>query len=158
MKTNQTTIHIAGDLYATTAAKYGPQYREHTARHTTNVIKLLQYLHTRLNTSGKEKIVFKPIRGRVNGCYLLGQQTIFLDPRYSTRNVTVALTHELIHAEQYHTGKLGAYSKNYVMWHGKPFDIRNFGSMGYYASPWEQEAYSRQNDLADEALIACGIN
>jgi hypothetical protein len=63
------------------------------------------------------------------------------------------LAHELIHAEQYHTGKLSySYKKRLHQWEGK--DVNNKGTtyFRYVNQPWERQAFDCQEAFA---VVVC---
>lgn len=88
----------------------------------------------------------KPIRGNCNGnCnrfFLINMET----RRRSMGDFLVVLMHELVHAEQYITGKLSGNK-----WHGIEYK-RGSTYKKYRALPWEEEAWGRQEELAQQIL------
>ena len=68
-------------------------------------------------------------------------------------DIARSIAHELVHAEQYHTGKL---KKKYVQkkgwlhhWNGTP-GKKGTTYKAYRDQPWEQEAWNRQMYLAEK--------
>ena len=55
--------------------------------------------------------------------------------------------HELVHAEQFHQGRLKLKSGMYH-WNDEPHKVGNDTYAKYRARPWEAEAFERQADLA----------
>jgi len=99
-----------------------------------------------------------PIKARhTNGTYMVEDNLVSIDCRLTWGKALEVLAHELVHAEQYHTGKLKkAYIKRKgwtQSWNGE------VGSKGttykaYRDQPWEQEAWSRQAELAERVCQA----
>jgi hypothetical protein len=92
---------------------------------------------------------------RIRGQYVNDAKTVCIAPITKWEQVMLTLAHELVHAEQFHTGKLEHVKiprKGYRMaWYG------SVGSKGtthkaYLNQPWEKEAYERQQELANKVL------
>ena len=76
-----------------------------------------------------------------------------IDCRLGWAKALEVIAHELVHAEQYHTGKL---KKKYVQrkgwlhhWNGTP-GKKGTTYKAYRDQPWEQEAWNRQMYLAEK--------
>jgi hypothetical protein len=153
MRQDQKTVEIMGGIHGTLAAVYGATYKAHTMRHFPAIVKAYRYLRTVLNTGGKELVVFKPIRGGVHGCFFTSGK-IFIDPRGDIRRITETLAHEMVHAEQYNTGKMERipFNPHVRIWQGNPHPIQYRTYHEYRALPWEAEAFARQEELAAAAL------
>lgn len=66
------------------------------------------------------------------------------------------LIHELIHVEQRYTGRLQV-KRNMMYWDGRPKTVEHATTMtlaAYKSLPWEVDAYSRQNELAQKISAA----
>lgn len=98
-----------------------------------------------------------PIKSKTTkGTYESTSKLVHIDCRLPWDEALEVLAHELVHAEQYHTGKL---KKKYTgrkgwmhYWYGEE------GSKGttynaYREQPWEQEAWSRQAALAEQVYL-----
>ena len=96
------------------------------------------------------------IKGRVNGRYFSGDRCACIDDSLPIRKALEVLAHELVHAEQYHTGRLSynyVSGKGYVAnWSGEAVHNKGTTYRAYRAQPWEQEAWDRQAKLA--AVVA----
>ena len=66
---------------------------------------------------------------------------IELRKKKSLKSMISTLAHEMVHVKQYAVGEMNEYDN---VWQGKKINIRK---MDYFSLPWEQEAYSRENDL-----------
>lgn len=85
------------------------------------------------------------LKGWWEGRYYSQSKTVELDVKTPWNRVLETLSHELVHAEQFHTKKLKIkYEKGRWIsyWHGVP--VRAV----YMKRPWEIEAYDRQSGLA----------
>lgn len=62
---------------------------------------------------------------------------------------TKIISHELIHLEQYDSGRLRVISSGVVLWEGKEMNVLD---IPYNERPWEKEAFRRQDDLEKKIL------
>jgi hypothetical protein len=62
---------------------------------------------------------------------------------------TKILAHELIHLEQYDSGRLRVIKNGVVIWEGKEMNVLD---IPYNDRPWEREAFKRQDDLEKKLL------
>lgn len=94
-------------------------------------------------------------KGNTRGLYSNDTKTVCITPMAKWENVMLTLAHELVHAEQFHTGKL-----THVVVPRRGYRMAWFGSVGskgttrnaYLNQPWEKEAFDRQQELADKVL------
>ena len=94
-----------------------------------------------------------PIKARnTNGYYSVEDKTAVIDCRLGWAKALEVIAHELVHAEQYHTGKLKkrfTHNKGWMHhWNGTP-GKKGTTYKAYRDQPWEQEAWSRQMYLAE---------
>lgn len=72
--------------------------------------------------------------------------------RNDLMDVLRTMAHELVHAEQYHTGRLKSEwvpRTGYVQqWYGEVVKNKGATYNSYRKQPWEQEAFDRQEKLA----------
>jgi hypothetical protein len=61
-------------------------------------------------------------------------------------DIIETLAHEMVHAKQYATGEL-VDGGDHCYWQGKKYPEATLGSIDYYFSPWEVEAYGKQVGL-----------
>lgn len=104
-------------------------------------------------------IKFRPLPRKLNGKYVSPTKQAIISARLSPRFMMETIFHELVHAEQYHTGKLTRKlcerRRQYVsVWDGQEFDHVNFRKSydKYRSLPWEVEAFSRETKLYKEFL------
>lgn len=62
---------------------------------------------------------------------------------------TKIISHELIHLEQYDSGRLRVIESGVVLWEGKEMNVLD---IPYNERPWEKEAFRRQDDLEKKIL------
>ena len=105
-------------------------------------------------------ITLKPMRGKTKGIY--DPNVCMVESEYRYDDVFLFLTviaHELVHAEQYHTGRFDSEWRgtDYLYrWYDTYYSIieRDYNK---YLPPWEQEAYERQEGLALAVCSELGL-
>ena len=103
------------------------------------------------------RVMMKPIRAKsIAGLYDSDEEMAIIDPRRCVFPLLGTLAHEMVHAEQYHQGRLQAiYEKKkgwLHQWDGEYITNRGKTLNSYLKQPWEIEAYERQDILA---IIVC---
>ena len=91
-----------------------------------------------------------------NGVWYEGDKTATLDPRRPVKNVLNTLSHELIHAKQYHTGQLSKGDRHtlfYNIWEGEVVKSRGATYKSYRNLPWEKEAFGRSSEVLFKTII-----
>jgi hypothetical protein len=82
------------------------------------------------------------------------EYTVVIDASMGRRDSLRAIAHESVHVMQYATGKMkdlwGQHSGK-VLWKNQMMDNIDTGS-AYFNSPWEKEAYRRQEPLLQAYL------
>lgn len=120
----------------------------HGVEVATVAAKAMPVLRKLLSVSPAVTVRVAPIKAKaVNGRYWSGQKLIELDCRLPWDKALEVLCHEMVHAEQYHTGKLDHDGRNY-RWNGSVNSNRGTTYNAYREQPWEQEAFRRQAELA----------
>ena len=71
------------------------------------------------------------------------QYIIYVDDLSIQESLTV-LSHELIHLEQYSSGRLIRMEDHFIMFNGEVFNVDN---VSYKERPWEIEAFKKEKDL-----------
>lgn len=71
--------------------------------------------------------------------YQKGQSIIFIKPKLTRLKAIEIIAHELIHLEQYRTGRLEILKDGYVCWENDTIDLPN---TPYDKRPWEEEAFN----------------
>lgn len=119
------------------------------------VVKALPVLKRMLNVPHNVKVRIAPIKARnVNGRYYNSAKVAVIDCRLGARKALETLCHEMVHAEQYHTGRLSGVGGN--IWNGQLIRNRGTTYAAYRALPWEEEAFLRQAGLARQVLEELG--
>lgn len=122
------------------------------------VTAALPVLKRMLNVPASVKVRIAPIKAKnVNGRYYNSHKTAVIDCRLGARKALEVLCHEMVHAEQYHTGRLVAspWSKG-DLWNGQLITNRGTTYQAYRQLPWEEEAFLRQSGLARQVLEELG--
>ena len=161
---------IGPHVWASYHTMYRSRKSRRAARDAANLIECaLPYFRELLDFSKTVKVRIAGIKGRVNGRFSNDQELVMLDNQlifnpYRTgaapyRMIEV-LAHELVHAEQYHQGRLAnTLGKRGWMhqWNGEVNTNRGSTYRAYRNQPWEIEAFSRQGDLAAKICTKLGI-
>ena len=102
-----------------------------------------------------------PIKSKTTrGHYNSDSKLVTLDCRLPWNTALEVLAHELVHAEQYHLGKLKKkFSQRKGWMHYWNGELGNKGTTykAYRDQPWEQEAWTRQAGLAEKVSVALEI-
>lgn len=111
----------------------------------------------------KEKKIHSGVNYYRRGSYVLKEKTIYLGVSDNFHHAFNSLCHELIHAEQHYTNRLGIekyYNRDWFTWNGKKkirvVDVINLELHEYMDLPWEREAYENESKLAKR--ICHGFN
>ena len=129
--------------------------------------------HFRKLLSFPDTVAFRvaPIKGTFMGKYYSYEKLVEISPELALNQVLRVVAHELVHAEQYHTGKLKpeldkSKGRWVDIWEGEVHTGRGTTYKAYRALPWEVEAYDREQGLAKKVaeiiqpnwdpLLTCG--
>lgn len=154
MTIKNTDRYIGRGIYVSASVLYTKKrvYRERGLDTLTIINRSLDEFRKLLNLPNEINFRVAPIKGRTNGRYSVKEKLVEIDSRLEWAKALEVLAHELVHCEQYHTGKLkkkwNQHKGWYHSWCGK--DSTNKGSTykAYRNQPWEQEAFDRQAILA----------
>ena len=117
----------------------------------------LPVLRTLLHFDENITIRVAPIKARyTNGRYWSGDKVAEIDCRLPISKALESLCHELVHAEQYYTGRL-AWTGSTKLWNGNDGYGRGSTYNAYRHLPWEQEAFARQAGLAQHVQLVTGL-
>ena len=106
--------------------------------HARKLLDLPEHLHFHI----------RPLGGKFNGVYMNFFQKIELEVRRTNLgSILETIMHELVHAEQFHQGRLKLKGGMYH-WNEVAHKVGNDTYAKYRARPWEAEAFSKQADLA----------
>lgn len=147
-----TDIQVNDSIWMSLTCKYGKQYNTKAPRVIDVVKKALPLLRTKLSFSDDVVVRVAPIKQeQTNGRYWAGSKIAEIDCRLTAKQAMEILCHELVHAEQYHTGKLTDRTSKHSMWMGQMYECADSTTnyKRYRAQPWEVEAFGRQKELAD---------
>lgn len=120
------------------------------------VVKALPVLKRMMKIPADVTIRIAPIKARsTNGRYFSGERLAVIDCRLGWKKALEVLCHEMVHAEQYHTGRLA--NNGYAhYWNGQLNTNRGTTYSAYRNQPWEEEAFGRQAALAAAVLEELG--
>lgn len=69
--------------------------------------------------------------------------------KYSRQEAIKIICHELIHLQQYHSGRL-IIKNGMVTWQGTTEELDSWMQVSYIARPWEAEAFQEQGKLSEK--------
>jgi hypothetical protein len=127
------------------------------------VMDLIDYnedlIRDMLDLPDRLKIEFKPLSHKLNGRYFSMTNKVVINNKLTPKALMQTLFHELVHAEQYKTGRLKrelcVRKRKYVSyWNNVEIDSADFRKNydKYRNLPWEMEAFGREEELLKEFL------
>ncbi len=153
MYIHTTDRHLGGEIYLAASCLLNKRYRKTALDVATVVNRSIDQFRKYLDFPENIMVRIAPIKGQTNGRYN-DRGLVELDCRLSWSKALEVFAHELVHAEQYKQGRL---KKEYVSgmgwthrWHGSRSYNRGSTYRAYRNQPWEQEAWSRQAELAEK--------
>jgi len=157
MKFNDTDKMVAPNIWMSLSAIY--THKKTAAVLVEMIQKTLPEFRKLLDVPATVSFRVVPIKAKcTNGRYYDKSKVVEIDCRLKWAEGLEVLAHELVHAEQYHQGRLKKKYSTANGWihswnHSKSF---NKGSTytSYRNQPWEQEAWSRQAGLAEQVCQA----
>ena len=151
---HQSDKHIGGGIYLSASCLLNKRYRNKSLEVARVVNRSIDQFRKYLNIPKDVKIRIAPIKGSVNGRYNSNCQTVELDCTLPWDKALEVFAHELVHAEQYHekrlTKKFEARHGWIHSWNGTKSFNKGSTYRAYRNQPWEQEAWSRQAELAEK--------
>lgn len=164
MKIRQSDINLVNGLgvnvYASRTAIYGMKSKTN-AKATRMIATLIALLyHQAAQDLDLPKIDVRLAmmsRSNYNGECIPVRVDDFVDrsmyvglayPRRSLGTILSTYAHELVHVDQFHTGKLEMIRPRVYQWYGDEIEIPvDYSHEQYMNFPWEYEAFTRQFDL-----------
>lgn len=147
------TIKIADSIL------YG-RYQRHKdqAKKVFNLIDMaMPHARKLLDLPDNINFVIRPNGGKYNGSYNYKGRRVNIDPRRENLGTILStICHELVHAEQYHTGRLSKSGIATSLWNGEAVKNKGTTYKAYRNQPWEIEAFDRQEDLAKQITAMIG--
>ena len=123
---------------------YNKDHRAKADRVIKLVKKALPVLSKLLDVPSDVSVRVASIKSKFYvGYYYNIRNLVVLDYKRDLRTTLEILCHELVHAEQYKTGRLSRVGRQ-QLWLGSAISRTKYMNL-----PWEQEAYGRQKELAD---------
>jgi hypothetical protein len=149
-----TDKYIGNNVYLALSAYYDKRYAKQYRKTAKLIAKSLPYFHKLLKIPKYVQVRLAPIKGKsMQGRYHSDSQTAVVEVRFRTDyNILSTLAHELVHAEQFHCGRLSLTTgdrRGWVyLWNGEPCANKGTTYERYRNQPWEKEAFDRQTELA----------
>lgn len=142
--------HLGGGLYI--AAAILNSSRRNLGLDVAHVVnRTIDAFKNYLNVPDNLNVRIASCPRSYSGRYIHAFRTIELSYKLNWRQVMEVLAHEMVHAEQYHEGRLShtfQRGKFLWLWHDKTYkNHRNYTA--YREQPWEQEAFDRQTMLTE---------
>lgn len=151
---HNTDKYVAPQIYMSLSAIYTHSKTAHPV--VATIAKALPILKKSMDLPTDLRIRVAPIKARTtNGRYCNGERLAIIDCRLDWRKALVTLCHEMVHAEQYQTGRLAWNGRNQI-WMGQVSYNRGTTYNAYRSQPWEEEAFARQESLARAVLDVLG--
>jgi hypothetical protein len=145
---------VAPGLVMSLSAIYNKKLQKQAREVAVVVNKAMPVLKTLLSLPDDVTVRVAPIKARAtNGRYFNGPRVAEIDCRLDWAKALEVLCHEMVHAEQYHTGRL---EKTWARtgwthkWNGSISFNKGTTYKAYRDQPWELEAWSRQAELAEQ--------
>lgn len=118
---------------------------EHAARLTDLTLRVLD--HHLLIPDDTRYIVSKIANSTTLGAFTPQVHQVIIDSRQHDDILVRAICHESVHVDQVARGDL-RWECNKVIWHDRVYeDIHQYSLKQYLNTPWELEAYGRQDQL-----------
>lgn len=144
-------IKVGPNLYRSMQSKYNKRHADYCERAMSLLCDAIPFYTQHLDVP--EDLMFRlgSLKGNVKGYYNHAEKLVTVDYVAYTNNLLESLAHEMVHAEQYHQGRLeSAYSTVkgwYWVWNGQSVN-RATTYAAYRALPHEEEAFRRAPILA----------
>jgi hypothetical protein len=149
-------IKVTPHIWQSHASRYASRSDRAQSERAINIVETaLPILKKELDLPRDIKIRIASVKGNYLGWYIEREHLAVLDYKTTGRNVLEILAHELVHAEQYHQGRLAQRwrkGKYVTFWKGDA--VRE----SYRNRPHEQEAFKRQVELADLVVQQLGTD
>jgi hypothetical protein len=155
IKICKTDKHIGGGIYLSASSYLNQRNLPGTLMVATVVNRSIDLFRKHLDFSKDIKVRITSLRGRDNGrCSDSG--VIELDCKLGWAKALEVLAHELVHAEQYHQGRLKhkmSRGRWRQFWMGSSSYSKGTTYQAYRKQPWEIEAWGRQAELAEKVCV-----
>lgn len=150
---HNTDRNVGDSIYRSLSSIYNKRLVRSSDAVTHMIQQTIPVFRKLLNFDSNVKFRVAPIKGKYSGRYCHSERLIELDCRMPWDKALEVLAHELVHAEQFHECRLGLEwddRQGWVYsWYGERNPNRGTTYKAYRNQPWEQEAYTRQAELAE---------
>ena len=154
IKSTDKLVSKSHSIYMSLQVRKNPKLEERAFRAVRFIELTLDAYRKVLDIPSNVKFRICTFKGeKTQGLYVSDTKTVCILPRADLEEFAQTLSHELIHAEQFKTGKLEHIKVPRVgyrlAWKG------NIGSKGttyksYRSQPWEVEAFGRSKEVTDK--------
>lgn len=141
--------HVGGGIFMAAAILYSARRnRGLDVAHVVN--RTIDAFKRYLNVPEDMKVRIATLPKGCSGRYVSNRRTVEISYKLNWRQAMEVLAHEMVHAEQYHEGRLDhTFHHGFKwLWHGKIYSNRT-SYAAYREQPWEQEAFDRQGPITD---------
>ena len=151
------TVKFSDVVHCSTTAYWTPKTQSRELAELA--VKAFDEFKKLLSFPDDIKIILKTFkRDAKRGCYYSGHRIAVINPRNRTkRGFLETMAHELVHAEQYHTGRMKDRNKTCREWDGQIMKSSEKNYQTYLNLPWEIDARSRQGLLAVQVMKNLGM-
>lgn len=144
-------VYLSRQLYNSHAKN---RYVSHVAPTIAKAVKILARV---LDVPADMKVRICNIKAtNTNGRYYGTLGIAEVEPRFDIKAMISTLAHEMVHAEQYHQGRL-SWKNGAQYWNGSKSNNKGSTYARYRAQPWEVEAFDRQGELASIVIRELNI-
>lgn len=149
-------VTVSENIFSTKYLFYHPFYRRTTLRACRIAKEVLVHLQDMMSLPTNQKIVMRSLPRHVLGGFAFVSQSIELEPRRGNWfDFIETLCHECVHSEQYYENRTAFQflDDRFYMRYGDELFQCDDSTISDKATPWEQEAYERQGNLAREVCL-----
>lgn len=153
----KTDRHIGGGIYLGASCLFNRRYRNKALDVAKTVNRSINLFRQYLDIPPDIFIRIAPIKGAANGRYCHSTRMVEIDCTLRQDTALEVLAHELVHAEQYHTGRLKQHFESTLgwlhSWNGDKIFNKGTTYQAYINQPWEKEAFGREKELAKKVKM-----
>ena len=144
------------NVYASFISLYHPSHRAWVLRLIDVTQRAVPIFREKLKFPDDQTVVIRRMQEGDHGEFYFRGQSIHVNHLDCDIPLFVeTIAHELVHSEQFYTGKLDFQTQDNpaacLKFEGKDYYLLD-GILSYPENPWEIEAYGRQKELADHVL------
>lgn len=152
-----TDVKIADNVFLSRQL-YNSHAKTHYVMHLgPKIVEAVKILSRLLDVPDDFRVRICNIKAaNTNGRYYGTLGVAEVEPRFDVKTMIRTLAHEMVHAEQYKQKRL-MWVQGAQYWNGEKNTNKGSTYARYRAQPWEVEAFSRQDELADIVCKQLGV-